>query len=480
MELVVSAIAAELANRFTSFLINKYKDEENLEEKMERLQDLLIRAHTIVEEAEARYITNSMMLLQLKKLVEVMYRGYHVMDTIKYRYLHSSGTEKQISIFNDLSLTTYIGQYVSKKSTLICHDLQSTLDNLESTVSNMKEFVLFLGGCERMSRGPYDTYLYIDNFMFGRHLEKQQIISILLQDNLPPFSPCVLPVIGGCRAGKKTPIAHVCNNEKIRTYFSSILHLNGENTGRLEHEPFRAGRSLVVVEFSSDVDDEDWMKFYSSAKQLMGRGSKIIIISKIAEISRFGTVNPVLLNSLSHEEFCYLFKVLAFGSTNPDEHPQLASAAKDLAVALGGSLVIANLFAHMLRNNQTVGFWFGMVKKYRSMVENHFSVLGEHPKDLIDKGHSVDMTRILSFPGTLRIMPPHSESDDSRRELPKVMFSDLFADTVVLPKEFELVSWQSRIPPYKRFFNLATYCDEENIFKDHTTTPTNKRQRLDR
>ena len=76
MELLVSAVAGELVNRFMSFLFNKYKSEEQLGKKMKRLQDLVVRAHMIVEEAEVRYITNSKMLLQLKKLVEVMYQGY--------------------------------------------------------------------------------------------------------------------------------------------------------------------------------------------------------------------------------------------------------------------------------------------------------------------------------------------------------------------------------------------------------------------
>jgi hypothetical protein len=93
-------------------------------------------------------------------------------------------------------------------------------------VSNMTEFVLLLGGCERMFRSPYDTYLYIDNFMFGRHIEKQQGINILLQNNPTPSAPTVLPIIGAGIVGKKTLVAHVCNNQKVMSYFSSILHLN--------------------------------------------------------------------------------------------------------------------------------------------------------------------------------------------------------------------------------------------------------------
>ncbi|XP_062200528.1 uncharacterized protein LOC133903233 [Phragmites australis] len=253
----------------------------------------------------------------------------------------------------------------------------------------------------------------------------------------------------------------------------------------MEHEPFMTGRSLVVVEFTTDIDDESWLKFYSSAKQ-MGRGSKIVIISRIAKISRFGTVKHVRLNSLSHEEYSYLFKVLAFGSTNPEEHPQLASVAKDLAATLEGSLITANVFADMLRKNQNVHFWLSILKRYRNVVENNISVFGEHPKNLMDKDHPIVITRFVSLSSssqsstTLRLMPPHSKIDDSKRELPKVMFGDLIAGSAVQLEEFELVAWDSRIPPYKRLVNLAKYCDEEKISQDHTTSPSSKRQRLDK
>ncbi|PAN47768.1 hypothetical protein PAHAL_9G349500 [Panicum hallii] len=409
MEQVVSAVAGDLVNRFMSFLISKYKTEEQLEKKMKRLQDLLIRAHMIVEEAEDRYITNSKMLLQLKKLVEVMYQGYHVLDTIKFRTLFGSRAD-----------------------------------------------------------------------------ENELVINILQQENIPPFAPAVLPIIGGSRVGKKTLVAHVCKNEKVRSKFSTILHMHGENIRRIAHE-VGPGRYLIVVEFTSDVDEEDWLKFYSSVKK-MGRGSKIIIISRIAKLSRFGTVKPVRLNGFSQEEYSYLFKVLAFGGTNPEEHPQLAVIAEDLAVALGGSLITANVCADMMRKNLDVHFWISLLKKYRNVVMKNFSVFGEHPKNLMDQDHPIDITRLASSSrsslpssATLRLMPPHSEVDNSKTELPKVMFGDLIAGSAVLPREgFELVAWESRIPPYERFVNFAAYCDEEPISQHHTASAGKKRKRFDK
>lgn len=52
-----------------------------LEENIELLQHLLLRVHTVVEEAEGRYSQNSRMLIQLKKLQEAMYQGYDALDT---------------------------------------------------------------------------------------------------------------------------------------------------------------------------------------------------------------------------------------------------------------------------------------------------------------------------------------------------------------------------------------------------------------
>lgn len=497
MELVVSAITGDLVNRFISFLIKKYEGQENLEQKMvERLQHLLLRVHMVVEEAEGRYISNSKMLLELKRLVDAMYHGYHVLDTIKSRTTTlciSSGEDEEVSSSSSSntlsSLTNSVNCFGATRSSATNRDeLASALDNLETMVSNMTEFVLLLGSCERMFRSPYDTHLYIDNFMFGRQVEKQQVMSVLLQENLPdPFAPAVLPIIGISRVGKKTLVAHVCSNERVRSHFSSVLHLNGENICKMEYDeasiPAGPGRTLVVVEFASDIDDESWQKFSSSARR-MGRGSKIIIISRIEKLTRLGTVRPVRVNSLSLEEYSYLFKVLAFGSTDPEEHPRLASVANELAVLMGGSLVTANVCADIFRNNQNVEFWLHVLNKYRNVVASNLSTFREHPKLRMERDRRIDITKLVSTSTSapLHLMPPHCGDDDSTRGLPKVRFGDLIAGSAVVPKEeFELVAWESRIPPYKKFLNVAKFSDQlKSSRRQHRRpSPSNKRQRLD-
>jgi hypothetical protein len=95
------------------------------------------------------------------------------------------------------------------------------------------------------------------------------------------------------------------------------------------------GTSLVVVEFVSDVDDVEWNEFYSFVRRTNNTRVKVIIISKLGRLARFGSVSvrPIFLDALSYEELWYLFKNLAFGSADPAEHPRLVHIGQGIASA---------------------------------------------------------------------------------------------------------------------------------------------------
>ena len=68
MEAITSAATDDLISRAISFLVDKLTNRECMEDKLQRLQLLLLRVRTVIEEADARCITNSGMLMQLKLL----------------------------------------------------------------------------------------------------------------------------------------------------------------------------------------------------------------------------------------------------------------------------------------------------------------------------------------------------------------------------------------------------------------------------
>ena len=82
------------------------------------------------------------------------------------------------------------------------------LNTIEAALSDMKEeFVVLLGACPRLNRQPYCAYLFMERCMFGRQMEKEQIIGFLLQ---PAQDFDVLPIIGPHEVGKRTLVEHAC------------------------------------------------------------------------------------------------------------------------------------------------------------------------------------------------------------------------------------------------------------------------------
>nr|CAB3499935.1 unnamed protein product [Digitaria exilis] len=171
METAITAVAGELLSRFISFTINKFCSSYVCSEKEERLQHLLMRAHTVVEEADGRHISNSGMLMQLKVLSEAMYQGYHALDTLRFQ-LRDECMDKVSDSFSISSATRLkrrrtILSSVNRRKVLDL-DVHGALKTLETVMSNIAEFV------------------------------------VLLDED----APAVLPIIGGLAVGKKTLVAH--------------------------------------------------------------------------------------------------------------------------------------------------------------------------------------------------------------------------------------------------------------------------------
>ncbi|XP_052134289.1 putative disease resistance protein At3g14460 [Oryza glaberrima] len=459
MELAVSALTGELVSRFISFLLSKYSSHEISEEKqLERLQQLILRVSTVIEEADGRYITNSGMLMQLKGLADAMYRGHHVLDMFRCRNKIQENSIKEVSSpFPPLKRFRAIVDAAGHDKASRYLELHKTLGILETAVDHMAEFVVILGGCERMSRRPYDAYLHIDNFMFGRHTEKQRLLNFLLEYNSQGLPP-VLPIIGSLAVGKKTLVAHVCADERVQSQFSSILHLNEDDLLRLAHsDTLLSGKMLVVVEFVSDLNEKNWEEFYTSLTQ-MNQGSKVITISRFRKSEKLGTVKPILLDIHSYEELSYLFKTLAFGSANPRDHPRLLQIAEEFAMQLQlkSSLVAANFLADVLRRNLDVNFWLCMLNRCITVAEKNFSLYGEHTRLLLEQGHRVDITNFDSSPAAPLHIVPCIGANSTGKDLPRVKFTELLLDPSVRPKgEFTLVSWESRLPPYTSFVHFV-------------------------
>ncbi|XP_062224991.1 uncharacterized protein LOC133923732 [Phragmites australis] len=368
MNTVISAVVSDLISRFISFVIQKSHTHVSTNKlRISRLQRLLLRAVTVVEEAEGRQVTNNGMLLQLKQLKEAMYRGYYVLDT--------AGIEP----------------CQPKRWGVSERKFGSDMDDLEAILDGMKEFLLVLMHCPPIVRHPYDTYLFMERCMFGRHMEKEYIINFLLH---PCLSFDVLPTVGPSYVGKRTLVEHVCRDETVQRNFSRILCYRSGDLNNIANDVvmdnFRKlcpsdGRILIAVDLVHDTDEVAWGKMYSSLYHEAG-GSKAILISGMDQVSSLGTTPALRMTRIQKEEYWYFFKVLAFGSANPyDHHPDLASIAKEIATEIAGYFMITSIVTRVLRSNMNVQFWRRLLGYIRRSIQMHILVFKEDPRDMSNK-----------------------------------------------------------------------------------------------
>uniref|UniRef100_A0A452ZNQ1 Disease resistance N-terminal domain-containing protein n=1 Tax=Aegilops tauschii subsp. strangulata TaxID=200361 RepID=A0A452ZNQ1_AEGTS len=240
MDVLLSAVVSDLFGRSASFVINRYfQRQPGIDMILQRLERVVLRIDTVVEEAEGRHITNQGMLRQLKMLRQGMYRGHYVLDALTFQAPDDEEEEEEEVSHSSSALTnvtpakrlrfSQAGSSTSNREELLFgvnsnvrEELQRMVDTLEDTMAGMKEFLFFLQSCPPILRQPYGAYLLLDNCMFGRQSERQRVLDFLLRPSAAP-DLAVLPIVGPIRVGKTTLVEHICRDESVRDRFSMIL-----------------------------------------------------------------------------------------------------------------------------------------------------------------------------------------------------------------------------------------------------------------
>ncbi|CAL5079400.1 unnamed protein product [Urochloa decumbens] len=346
-------------------------------------------------------------------------------------------------------------------------EVQEMLGSLRKAIDDMSEFILFLKSYPPISHGPYSKYMFLERCMFGRQVEMEEAINFLLQPD-PPGMEClqVLPIVGPVKVGKSTLVEHVCYNKRVRNHFSSIMLCDGYPTAsegsrvvkkQTTHGSY--GRSLIILELAHDfvLDERQCEKFYSSAGSHMPPGSKVIITSRSENIVKLGTTGAIIrLNYLPQEAYWYWFKVLAFGSTNPEEHPVLASIGMEIAETLDGSFMGANIICGLLRANLDPRYWRKILALQRDQVERNILRCGEHMHSLLQKSRDIYIWTMSNRTIWYRVRYP--DKDFQVNYVPKIKLIDVQTGSAETHGKFEAVVWRSRIPPY---YSYLMSCEME-------------------
>ncbi|CAL4974324.1 unnamed protein product [Urochloa decumbens] len=466
METFLSAVLSDLFSRSVSFVLDNYnrRRQKGAKENLQQLHCVLLRIQAIVEEAEGRHITNQSMLQQLQMLREAMYKGCYLLDTSTHQMQQQERSNDQVgghlvslSKFSPAKRVRLASRSMSIAFQGDGVEVQKMLGSLHSIIGDMAEFIVFLKSYPPLSREPYSKYLVLENCMFGRQAEMEKIISFLLQPEPPGAKSLqVLPIIGPPRVGKSTLVEHVCYDERVRSHFSTIILCSGdptapEGSGVVKKQTHGShGRSLVVVELAEDlVLDERQCRSFFSSRSHMPPGSKFIVTSRSENILKLGSTGAIKLDVLSEEAYWYFFKVMAFGSTNPDDHPELASLAMEIAARVEGCFVAANTISEFfLRANMHRSFWNKILECLTNNVERNTQFFGEHPRILLEKNQIAYVWSLSHGPTRLKVL--YYQTLSPMIDVPKITLHEVQTSAKGHGK-LDVLVWKSRIPPYHSY-----------------------------
>ncbi|KAM3399458.1 hypothetical protein ACQJBY_004696 [Aegilops geniculata] len=488
MEILFSAIVGDLVNRSASFVISKcFKQQPDIDKILQRLERVVLRIDTVVEEAEGQNIANQGTLRQLKLLRQGMYRGHYILDGLRFRAIVEEEENKEgaLSKFSPAKRLRF-SRSTATASGSICNNMEAQLfgtnnniqeelqwavDNLEDTMAGMKEFIFLLNLYPRIVSQPYAAYLLLDNCMFGRQMERHRVLNFLLRSGASP-DLAVLPMVGPIRAGKTTLVENICKDECVRDRFSMVLFFpedclrDGvidlkENSidGLVKHQNSSSSsqnRLLVIVEIAEDINRGTWRRLKSSiARMTPCGGSKIIITSRSDRIVSLGTMEALRLDYLPQEAYWYFFKSLVFGSTNPGEEPKLAAMAMEIALEQRQCFTSAHILAEILRDNFSAQFWRTVLHCVRAYIQTHLRMFDQHPNLRLREDEPIYYWRMEKSRRYFLISKYHQS--DSRAQVPRIRMRDILLERGrTLPRgEFEAVAWTSRIPPY---YNYTISC----------------------
>uniref|UniRef100_A0A452ZNQ6 Disease resistance N-terminal domain-containing protein n=1 Tax=Aegilops tauschii subsp. strangulata TaxID=200361 RepID=A0A452ZNQ6_AEGTS len=375
MDVLLSAVVSDLFGRSASFVINRYfQRQPGIDMILQRLERVVLRIDTVVEEAEGRHITNQGMLRQLKMLRQGMYRGHYVLDALTFQAPDDEEEEEEEVSHSSSALTN------------VTPAKRLRFSQAGSSTSNREE-LLFEGS---------------------------------LKDE-------------------------------------GVIDLKGENiNGLVKHRDCASSNMLlIIVEIGEDINKEAWRRLKSSTTRMTPRGgSKIIITSRSGRIVNLGTTETLWLDYLPPEAYWHFFKSIAFGSTNPNEHPKLATMAMEIALEQRQCFTGTHLVAGILRDNFNARFWRTILECVRAYKQTHLLMFEKHPNLRLREDEPVYYWRLAKSRRYFLICNYH-QSDSSSEEVPKISVRDILLGCTLPHGEFEALAWRSRIPPY---YNYTISC----------------------
>ncbi|XP_062192131.1 disease resistance protein RGA2-like [Phragmites australis] len=229
---------------------------------------------------------------------------------------------------------------------------------------------------------PYLTEARI----YGRDLERDQIVELLMGDERREQNLAVLPIVGNGGIGKTALAQYVCSDPRVEAYFDTMIWvcvslnfdivrltrqmlecITGRDQGGSANltllqgmlkEEVKGCRVLLVLDDIWDIkDSSEWSRLVAPLGfNQQGKGSVILVTTRSQSVAKaVCTLNPIALDGLKKEDFWECFRAYAFGKEKGNK--KLYCVGRQIADMLKGYPLAAKSVGGLLRKNINFDRW---------------------------------------------------------------------------------------------------------------------------
>ena len=342
-----------------------------------KLKIKLLTVQVVLNDAEAKQITNSAVKDWMDELKDAVYDVEDLLDDITSEALRCKMeySDPQTQVRNIISVEGIESR------------VEKITDTLEFLAQQKDALGLKEGVGEKLSNRWPTTSLVDESGVYGRDGNKEEIVEFLLSSNASENKIGVIALVGMGGIGKTTLAqlvykdrrvvdwfdlkAWVCVSEEFDLVRITKTILKGVTSGTPEKPSDDNDLNLLQCKLEESLSrkkfllvlDDVWNENYNDLEKLQLpfisglRGSKIVVTTRSDKVARAMRSVGIDLGQLSVEDCWSLFAKHAFGNGESSPHPKLEEIGKEIVKKCKGLPLAAKTLGAALYSELRVKEW---------------------------------------------------------------------------------------------------------------------------
>ncbi|XP_027158920.1 putative disease resistance RPP13-like protein 1 [Coffea eugenioides] len=385
---LLSAFLQVLFDRMASpELLNLFRKRKADDELLKKLKINLLAVGAVLDDAENKEISSQAVKEWLEELHEIVYQADDLLDEINTEALRVKvESEYKSSTSFLVSASTYISSFSNQFFKRIMPEIQKVVISLEGFIQQINPLGLQVVESKIQSCRLPSTSLVDEDAVYGRDVEEENIIQMLLSEDEKGDDVSVVSIVGQGGIGKTTLAQLVYNDKRVKNHFPTkawVCVSEEYNATRITKELLReldisfsdSGESLNSLQVKlqqgltdkkfllvlDDVWNDDYDEWYKLKMLVKGgsEGSKIIVTTRDERIALMMGHKMSIhhLGLLSEEDSWVVFEKHAFGGKDNEIRPELEVIGKKIVNKCEGLPLAVKTIAGLLRSRSTVEEW---------------------------------------------------------------------------------------------------------------------------